>query len=361
MEDTNTTIKTPCQNCDEDYEEGFQFCPHCGQQTEEDLTVGVLFYNTISNYFSFDARFLRSFLPLMFKPGVVAKRFVEGKRLKYLHPAQYYLFVSVIFFFILSFKVREYNNAANKALKSGFETTKKQEPIAINPLDSTDVANITNPIINNPLVTSSMSEEDRKVLDSALTKELSKSNSKPEINLGYDTKKLDSLIAAGASEEEQLRGMGMKEDAGFFQRTILKQLIKFHKNEGGGIVQAFFDTIPVALFFLLPIFALILKVFYWRRGRFAHHLVFSFYYFSFLFIVLGLIIGINQWLYDIPDWLDWLIMLSTFFYLWISMKRFYDQGYFITFIKASMSTFIYMLFIVPMALGIIALASFVFY
>ena len=95
-----------CMNCEAALEEGFEFCPQCGQQTEEDLTVGVLFYNTISNYFSFDARFLRSFLPLMFKPGVVARRFVEGKRLKYLHPAQYYLFVSVIFFFILSFKVR---------------------------------------------------------------------------------------------------------------------------------------------------------------------------------------------------------------------------------------------------------------
>ena len=97
--ETNTPT---CQNCEKPYEEGFEFCPHCGQKTNEDLTIGVLFYNTISNYFSFDARFLKSFIPLMFRPGYLARKFLEGKRLLFLHPAQMYLFVSVIFFFILS-------------------------------------------------------------------------------------------------------------------------------------------------------------------------------------------------------------------------------------------------------------------
>ena len=66
---------------------------------EDTLTVKVLFYNTLSNYFSYDARFLKSVVPLLFKPGYVAKEFVLGRRLKYLHPAQYYLFASVLFSF----------------------------------------------------------------------------------------------------------------------------------------------------------------------------------------------------------------------------------------------------------------------
>ena len=106
---------TSCKNCDKDYEVGFEFCPHCGQKTNEDLTVGILFYNTISNYFSFDARFFKSFIPLMFKPGILAKRFIEGKRLLYLHPAQMYLFISVVFFFLYSFKVREASQSVDKA------------------------------------------------------------------------------------------------------------------------------------------------------------------------------------------------------------------------------------------------------
>ena len=108
-----STSQIDCKNCGEPFDEGFSFCPHCGQKSNDELTIGVLFYNTISNYFSFDARFLKSFLPLMFKPGYLAKEFIKGKRLLYLHPAQMYLFISVIFFFVISFSTRDLVSQAN--------------------------------------------------------------------------------------------------------------------------------------------------------------------------------------------------------------------------------------------------------
>jgi len=46
-----------CKNCEQQFKKEFDFCPHCGQKVNDELTLGVLFYNTISNYFSFDARF----------------------------------------------------------------------------------------------------------------------------------------------------------------------------------------------------------------------------------------------------------------------------------------------------------------
>lgn len=347
-----------CQNCNETLKEDFEFCPQCGQKAKDELTVGVLFYNTISNYFSFDARFFRSFIPLMFKPGFVAREFVKGKRLQYLHPAQYYLFVTVVFFFIFNFKAREYNSKAEEAIKKGFEVEQKQE-LNVNPLDSVNTATITEAINKSEAIKVGMTEAEQKALDSII-------NSSGKVNFngnmfGYNSKKLDSLIDSGASDVEQMKFMGMKEDAGYMQRTMYKQWLKFHKKKGGGLLLAFFDTIPIAMFFLLPIFALILKVFYWRRARFAHHLVFSLYYFSFLFVVAGLLIAINEWIFDIPDALDFLIFLSTFVYLWLSMKNFYQQGYFVTFIKAGFSTFIYMALVVPTAMAFMFISSILFY
>ena len=52
------------------------------------------------------------------------------------------------------------------------------------------------------------------------------------------------------------------------------------------------------------------------------------------------------------------IMMSTFVYLWLSMKHFYEQGYFLTFIKSGIISFIYMLLIIPFALGILAATLF---
>ena len=110
-----------CKNCEKTFEDDFSYCPFCGQEAADKLTFGVLFSNTISNYFSIDARFFRSFIPLMTKPGILARRFIDGKRLAYLHPAQFYLFVSVVFFFIFSFSVREADHRMSDGLKKGFE------------------------------------------------------------------------------------------------------------------------------------------------------------------------------------------------------------------------------------------------
>ena len=349
-----------CKNCDAPLKEEYKYCPECGQKVDDELNLKILFNNTISNYFSIDARFFKSFIPLMFRPGFVARKFVEGKRLKYLHPAQYYLFVSVVFFFILSFNVREYNSTVDNVIKKGYELEKNQDSLNVNPIDSTAVANIINPVLENPNLATGINKEERKLLDSVLTKELADPN-KNNISFGYNTKKLDSLIAVGASEEEMIKSIGISENPNMIQRAIAKQVIKFHKQEGGGIVQAFFDTVPIALFFLLPVFAFILKLFYWRKGPFSYHLVFSFYYFSFLFIILGVLIGVNHFLWDIPSWLSGLAIFYTYIYLWLSMRYFYKQGYFLTFFKSGIVVFINMLFILPAALGLIAAASFFFY
>ena len=361
-DDIDFTLKsntTRCKNCEQEHEVGFQFCPHCGQQSDEDLTVGVLFYNTISNYFSFDARFLKSFIPLMLKPGILAKRFVSGKRLMYLHPAQMYLFISVVFFFMYSFKIREYSKTVDNAISKGFAVEQGKDSLNLFEVDSAKVAQLTKPLLNNPNIVTGISEEELKVLDSTLNVQLN-NQGRDNLNFGYDTVKLDSLIAIEAPEMEQLKVLGMKEEAGFLKKAFYRQWLKFHKNKGVGILDALFDSIPISLFVLLPIFALIFKLFYWRRGRFAHHLVFSFYYFSFMFVVLTIILGVN-YIWEIPDWLDFLIVTSTFLYLIIAVRNYYEQNFFISFIKVSMISFVYMMFVVPIAVGIMMALSFLSY
>ena len=356
MENKNTS----CKNCEQEFQESFKFCPNCGQNAKEDLTIRVLFYNTISNYFDIDARFFKSLIPLMFRPGYLARKFVEGKRLQYLHPAQYYLFASVIFFFIFSFQAREYNQKVDKALKEGFEsdTVLNLDTIPKKTLDSVEVTKLTQSLRDNQTFTG-MDEEEIEKLDSIIANSSNQDNIS-RMDFGYDKHKLDSLIAAGAPEAEQLKAMGMKDDDGFFKKRFYTQLLKFQKNSGGGILQAFIDSIPIALFVLLPIFAFILKVFFWRRGRFSHHLVFSFYYYSFLFVLWGLILLANL-LWEVPGWINLMTGLSAYLYLLLAVKHFYRQGYILSFFKTGIVTFIFLLFVLPIALSVMVAASFLFY
>ncbi|HMC00611.1 MAG TPA: DUF3667 domain-containing protein, partial [Flavobacteriaceae bacterium] len=235
--DTNKTI---CKNCEKKHDESFEYCPHCGQKAKDELTIGILFYNTISNYFSFDARFFKSFIPLMFKPGILAKRFVQGKRLLYLHPAQMYLFISVVFFFIFSIYSRDSVQEFDKVLEKGFknETLSKFDSVPRKVVDSAEIEKIKKSLKENEHI----SDEDKaglEQLDSIIDV-----NSKPEnistFTFDYDKEKVDSLIAIGAPESEKLKAMGVTEDTGFFMRRIYKQVLKIQEQSGKGILQAFY-------------------------------------------------------------------------------------------------------------------------
>lgn len=373
-----------CQNCEEMYEEGAKFCPHCGQKTSDDLTIGVLFYNTISNYFSFDARFLKSFLPLMFRPGYLASRFIQGKRLMYLHPAQMYLFVSVIFFFIISFSTRDLVSKADEINQKVAESeiiddlsTEAQQTV-----DSVAKSEVLKQMETNPALFG-LDEEQKAQVDSIVNSKIDLKNANLDkiemdrtltdsgkvanvnvkgVSWDFNRKMVDSLIDIGAEDKDIYKAMGLTEDDGFLKRRLFKNMLSLYKGKGAGsIVQAFFDSIPLSMFFLLPIFALILKIFYFNKGKYAHHLVFSFYYFSFLFTVFAIVFAVNRFVYDVPDWLDWLVALSTFLYFLIALITFYKQNWFLTIIKSGIISFVFLLLVIPMAFVILIGFSFLFY
>ncbi|RLD28604.1 MAG: hypothetical protein DRI75_06150 [Bacteroidetes bacterium] len=353
---------TACKNCEQEHEVGFGFCPHCGQKTNEDLTVGVLFYNTISNYFSFDARFFKSFIPLMFKPGILAKRFIQGKRLLYLHPAQMYLFISVVFFFLYSFKVREASQSVDKALQEINIKSNDSTSILTNPVvfDSLAIKKLSESLKEKQIITG-MNDEDLQKLDSLINNSANQDEINKSLSFDFSQKKVDSLIASGASDEVILKEIGMSDDAGYFAKKFYSQILKFYKSrDGGSILQSFYDTIPLALFILLPIFAFLLKLLFYRKGPFSHHLVFSFYFFSFLFTVFAIILGVN-YIWEVPDSIDTLLILSTFFYLFFAIKRFYGQGWFLSFFKTCVTTFVYLIFVAPIAFVFILGIAFLFY
>jgi len=345
-----------CLNCEKPYDEGFKFCPNCGQKTNDELTIGVLFYNTISNYFSFDARFIKSFIPLMFKPGYLAKEFIRGKRLLYLHPAQMYLFISVVFFFIFSFTAREQTKTLNNELKKTLsnDLVEETDSIVLKHKDSLERITIRKALEENQFFTG-MSDKDIDSITSM--KNLPKKN---DFSFDFNEKEIDSLIENGAEDTVIYKSMGMKDDDNWLIKKAYPQILKFYKNrDGGNVLRAFYDTIPIALFVLLPIFALFLKLFFYKRGRYSHHLVFGFYFFSFLFTLLSIVFGVNRFI-DIPDWIDWLVVMSAFIYFLIAVHKFYKSHWFFSFIKSSVISLMFFVTVVLSA-GVLLVISFWLY
>lgn len=342
---------TDCQNCNQRFEAHFPYCPYCGMKAKDELTLSVLFNNTISNYFSVDARFFKSFFPLLFKPGYLAKQFVDGKRLLYLHPAQIYLFISVVFFFLFSFISRKQVESVDSAFKKDIE----QSQIYRDSLKQKTKDTLT--VISEQQFTN----QDQSKASNVKARRY-QSDPKSAVKFDFNEFEIDSMIASGTSDQEIYKKMGMKDDDSYVVQRFFKQILKFFKNKSAGsILQTFVDSIPLAMFILLPIFALILKLFYFRKGRFAYHLVFSFYFFSFLFTVFSFLVIANLIWKNFPGWIMFLVMISTFFYLFLGVKRFYRQGYLRSFIKSSAVSFVFMSVVLPFALVIMGLMAFLYY
>lgn len=343
-----------CKNCEQSFDASFEYCPHCGQEVTDNLTFGVLFSNTIENYFSIDARFFRSFGTLMLKPGVLARRFVDGKRLKYLHPAQFYLFVSVVFFFIFSFTIRKADNEVSEVFKKSFRQDISLDSIAISS-DTLQIEEAKKALKKNQKYIG-LSDKELLEIDSVMT-------SNPngiKTSFGFERKSLDSLIVSGAPIDQKLAAMGMKDDASAFSRSFYAQMLKFYEQKGGGMLQALYDTIPIAMFLLLPLFAVFLKLFYWKRGIFAHHLVFSFYFFTYIFTSFCVILLVNK-VWNIPIWIEVLICFSFVIYLMLALRNFYKSSWLGAFVKANIISICYLLIIVPVAAIGIVMVAFMMY
>ena len=97
--------KTPvkemaCLNCGRPFTGNENFCGYCGQKnTAKQLRFGNFISNLFAGFFSYDSRFWRTFIPLLSQPGKVSKKYIEGKRARFVNPFQLYLNVSILFFY----------------------------------------------------------------------------------------------------------------------------------------------------------------------------------------------------------------------------------------------------------------------
>ncbi len=80
------------------------YCAICGQEQDAHRrTVKGLTHDFVKDVVNFDSRLLRTARALFFEPGELACAYRQGRTRPYVPPVRLYLFVSLLFFLILSF------------------------------------------------------------------------------------------------------------------------------------------------------------------------------------------------------------------------------------------------------------------
>lgn len=306
--------KKSCINCNQPLKITDNFCPECGQSTTNKLNLKVLFSDLIGNYLSFDARFFKTIIPLLIKPGFVAKAFVNGKRKTYLHPAKIYLFISVLFFFVLSIKTSSFRSEINE--------------------------NVFDEISENININDSI-KSDSLVIDTNIT---------PHTSLGLDS--VSNIKAPPNTDGNYSKYLNS-------DNFVVRQIGKILQKKGFNLFDTFFGMISIAIFLLVPIYAFFLNLLFFKNYTFTQHLVFSLYLFAFGFLISILYLS----LYNLDDnsYITLIISLLFLTYLSFSFKHFYEQSLKRSIIKACIQSTIFIIVLVPTTFVLLIISSILIY
>ncbi len=325
-----------CFNCGHPFFGGEKFCPECGQENKEPkLTFGSFLHQIFNGFVSWDSRFWTTIIPLLIKPGKVSKEYVEGKRQRYANPFRFYLTISVLFFLLIG--TTRFYEKINKLRKGAPHTT--QTLITA----KNDSISKTNNFKKN--------EHTPQKVDSITTKPTETSTIKLKDNdegqfLNGNEINLDGLPMWNSFSkfhrkhpkiEMETALDSLKVAHSFYNRFIYNRVQVIHKLNSDGdkfskIGQEFMSYLSISMFILLPLFTLSLSLFYIRRKyTYVEHLVFVFHTQTVFFLLLTLF-------YLVSFFRDQDLMTEVFFgifllYLFLALKKFYQQGFFKTLLK----------------------------
>ncbi|HUO92750.1 MAG TPA: DUF3667 domain-containing protein [Rhizomicrobium sp.] len=333
----------PCTNCAAPLIG--PYCAACGQPIETHRrSVFVLLHDFVKDVASFDSRILRTALALLFEPGELPLAFREGRTQRYVPAVRLYLFVSLAFFVILG--------ATHIAIVQFVPEARPEKVVTIDG--------------QRYLVTPGDTDPDDKT---KMPKWLDPAKPHYAISVNnmiffaregaYHSNVPDAAVRDIEDRIAHETGTAKNAKAKTFKATI-RRTVEGLAKDPASLNGALTAWIPRALFFLLPAFALLVAVFYWRQRKkfyFVDHLVFSLSFHTFAFAFLLIAAGLAQVLSGYVVATITAIVLSL--YLLLAMKRFYGQGWFWTSTKWFVIEFFYATsFIFPALITILVLAVF---
>jgi hypothetical protein len=350
-------ITHQCKNCSSESEGNF--CTFCGQRYHAHKeSFGELVYEFLSDFMHFDSRFFRTVLPLLFNPGVLTKRYNEGKQISQFHPIRLYLFSSFVYFFLFFY----FND-----VEDNIDLENNKSPVAFT-IDSTKPVirqvNVTIPVKDSysPNDTNnSLTKKSEATPLSGIKERIALEDTATHYSFTTTTY-VDSLLKKKVTPEDYIKQQSKltgKNKAGFFKRMITIKLLKINlKGEDSKkeffrkVIGTFFHNIPKMLFFLLPVFALLLKLLYLRRKQFYYvdHAVLSLHYFSLIFLLLILCNFVLDKLFG-TDFFTIIASLWIQVYLVIAMKKLYRQSWTKTFVKFFALGFLFFIAVVITLIG----------
>ncbi len=363
-------VKDPnCLNCGYPFTRDEKFCPECGQDNKGSKITFINFTaEMFRGFFSWDAKFWRTLIPLLIRPGQVSANYISGKRNRYSNPFRFYLSVSILFFLLVSLNetykkidklqgyVQEDEEQVN-LLELDFETPQKNQNKDSITQQIIHRIKVQKGLVKDSLTTRQNTDTLGLISNRIRTKNAESSFSNEYVQYFLQYNKL--YPEHNTSKALSILGVEKNFSNNFwYSRAVVINKIAKSKEERDKFIQQMVSLGSIALFILLPLFTLSLKIIYIRRAfTYIEHLIFVFHIQTVFFLLLSLFFLID--IFSSTDIADTAIVFVGLFgiYLFLAMKKFYNQSFFRTLVKYCMAnTF----FLILTSIGVAILSTIVF-
>jgi hypothetical protein len=367
------------------------FCHYCGQPDKNLLRFfPVLLREMLADFLDFDSRFARTMKPLLFHPGKLTRDYLDGRRFRYTPPLRLYIFASMAFFLIaamLASSVITINNdedgertyigfggenvssqvqkELDKAVKSG-ELTEQEKAELLKLVGKSGIVErvVESATEGEPPAEASAGAAAVESADpvppadpqaSETAEQPVATESSGENNVGIQASvDGDTININGQPWDRETNPVIVPFMPDFINDWINDEIgespqkgreIEENPNI---IVDKVMDVLPIAVFIMLPLVALILKFWYLFSGHYyIEHLIHALHNHAFLFVAFILMIladAIARWKEgesggpwtEAAGWIDLVLLIWIPLYLLISLKKVYRQGWGFTLMKFSL-------------------------
>jgi len=292
----------------------------------------------LNEFLNWDSKFFATIGLLLVRPWRLTNEFLAGHRVRYVHPLRLYLLASILFFFAVNYGARGLHLEPGKLgpkdrAELEADLKKGDLPPAVREELETLLREPPSPPAPSPLTTTPSPppapKTDKQTQESG--KIVTGPTDRPIVAFDPGTKSstpFERWLEAKAKDKMGERGTKM----GLFISTL-------------------FSNLPYMMLCCIPLFAFVLKVLYLRRRIFyIDHLIYALHIHTFAYVGIMLIvlatIGLNRMVPGpIAGWIIALLWIAFVVQIFLSIRRVYRQGWFITIFKFLFGGLVYLIVI----------------
>lgn len=343
-----------CSNCGAELHG--PHCYSCGQPVKGMIRpLSSMMHDVADTIFNIDSRIFRTLLPLYFRPGYLSNEYFAGRRVRYVTPFRLYFFLSIVAFLLIQTGLDSSLDSARDIIQFDTSDTNISSALTVEEVTArrdkalADIARAKTTAGVPDIAAKGFARAEEKIRAQA-DKRIEKLKDDLAKGVPQKTKSADDDDLDLSAWDPKAKPVHIAWLPDFVNARLtnagarMKENVpKIRKDPKPFLIGAF-GTLPQVLFVLMPLFALLLKIFYlFKRRLYMEHLIVALHSHSFIFLSLVFItlaILARGWARTAAPWLEmllgWLIFVMCWWlpiYLFLTAKKVYKQGWFFTFVK----------------------------